>query len=229
MRSGSVGSAPSISILVADSNRMNCQLLAGALRRRGEFRVSSCALENEAIAAALDKSEVDVALLKATDGVSLLRGFHLAYPQIAPVVLLQELTREPVVNAFRFGARGVIQLSDASFRMLCKCIQRVHQGQIWISNAQVAYLIEAIAAAPGMRVVSSRGLTLLTPREEQVVALVADGLSNRYIALELGLSEHTIKKYLFRIFDKLGVSTRVELVLYAMNHGAPRPVERISE
>ena len=58
-----------------------------------------------------------------------------------------------------------------------------------------------------------------------MVALVAEGLSNRNIARELNLSEHTIKKYLFRIFDKLGVSTRVELVLYALNHGDPRRAE----
>jgi DNA-binding NarL/FixJ family response regulator len=61
--------------------------------------------------------------------------------------------------------------------------------------------------------------TLLTPREEQVVALVAEGLSSRDIAGELALSEHTVKKYLFRIFDKLVISTRVELVLCAVNHG----------
>jgi DNA-binding NarL/FixJ family response regulator len=70
--------------------------------------------------------------------------------------------------------------------------------------------------------VSVCGEKLLTSREEQVVALVADGLSNRHVAAELGLSEHTVKKYLFRIFEKLGISNRVELVLYAMNHGAPQ-------
>lgn len=79
-----------------------------------------------------------------------------------------------------------------------------------------------------MRVVNAHGNTLVTPREEQVVALVAEGLSNRQIAEELGLSEHTVKKYLFRIFDKLGISTRVELVLYAVNHGGHRPAEWLS-
>jgi DNA-binding NarL/FixJ family response regulator len=71
----------------------------------------------------------------------------------------------------------------------------------------------------------SAGSTLLTPREEQVVALVAEGLSNRQVATELKLSEHTVKKYLFRIFEKLGISTRVELVLYAINNGDPRRAE----
>ena len=65
---------------------------------------------------------------------------------------------------------------------------------------------------------------MLTPRHEQVVALVAEGLSNREIAHELKLSKHTVKKYLFRIF-KLGISTRVELVLYAVTHGESRPAE----
>lgn len=227
MRSRSVPSSRPIGVLVADSNHMHCQLLAGALRRHSEFRLSSSPLETEALAAIIAESPIDVALLKMDDDASMLRSFHLAHPQIAMVLLLQEFSRQLVLDAFRFGARGIFQFSDASIRLLCKCIHRVHQGQIWISNEQIAYLIEAIAFAPGMRVVNSHGIKLLTPREEQVVALVADGLSNRYIALELGLSEHTIKKYLFKVFDKLGVSTRVELVLYAMNHGAARPVERI--
>lgn len=221
----SVADSRPINILVADSNPMRCQLLAGALRRRAEFRVTACPLEG--MAKAVAKATADVALMKSEDDVFVLRSFHLAQPQIAKILLLEEMKRETVVNAFRFGARGVFLLADFSFRTLCKCIHRVQEGQIWISNQQLIYLIDAVAVAPGMRVVNSRGTKLLTPREEQVVALVANGLSNRYIALELGLSEHTIKKYMFRIFDKLGVSTRVELVLYAVNHGGTRPVECI--
>jgi DNA-binding NarL/FixJ family response regulator len=71
-----------------------------------------------------------------------------------------------------------------------------------------------------LQVLAASGEKLLTSREEQVVALVSDGLSNRNVATELGISEHTVKKYLFRIFDKLGISNRVELVLYAVHHGA---------
>ena len=81
---------------------------------------------------------------------------------------------------------------------------------------------------PSLRVLNSSGNNLLTPREEQVVALVAEGLSNRDVASELNLSEHTIKKYLFRIFEKLGISSRVELVLYAVNNGDPRQAEWVA-
>jgi DNA-binding NarL/FixJ family response regulator len=92
----------------------------------------------------------------------------------------------------------------------------------------VGYLIDAVTQVPSLRVVNSGGRNLLTPREQQVVALVADGLSNRGVAGELGLSEYTVKKYLFRIFDKIGVSTRAELVLYAVTRGAPRQAEWLS-
>jgi DNA-binding CsgD family transcriptional regulator len=93
------------------------------------------------------------------------------------------------------------------------------------SAAQVSYLVERIGQVPSLRVVNSLGDTLLTLREEQVVALVAEGLSNKEIAGELQLSELTVKKYLLRIFDKIGISTRVELVLYAVTHGEQRPAE----
>lgn len=82
-----------------------------------------------------------------------------------------------------------------------------------------------MSEVPSLRVLNSRGDNLLTPREEPVVALVAEGLGNRQIARELNLSEHTIKTYLFRIFEKLGISSRVELVLYTVNNGDPRQAQ----
>ena len=109
--------------------------------------------------------------------------------------------------------------------MLCKCIRRVSQGEVWINSQQMHYVLDTLSAVPALRVVNANGRPLLTPREEQVVALVADGLSNREVAGELGLSEHTIKKYLLRIFDKVGISSRVELVLYAMSHGEKSQAE----
>jgi DNA-binding NarL/FixJ family response regulator len=118
--------------------------------------------------------------------------------------------------------------SQYPFRLLCKGIQSVHRGQVWANSEQMQFLIEGLSQVPSLHMVNSRGIRLLTPREERVVALVADGLSNREVAQELSLSEHTIKKYLFRIFDKLGISSRVELVLYALSHGGPRQAEWIA-
>jgi DNA-binding NarL/FixJ family response regulator len=102
--------------------------------------------------------------------------------------------------------------------MLCKCIQAVHKGQVWANSNHLQILLGALTQAPPARLVNAHGLNLLAEREGQVVNLVVDGLTNRDIAAQLGLSEHTISNYLFRIYNKLGVSSRVELVLYVMKH-----------
>jgi DNA-binding NarL/FixJ family response regulator len=140
-------------------------------------------------------------------------------------LLAESYDRDLVINAFRSGARGLFSFSEASFQTLCKCIRSVHSGQVWANAQQLHYLLDVVTHVPSLRAVNACGHNLLTGREEQVVALVADGLSNREIAREVGLSQHTIKKYLFRIFDKVGISSRVELVLYAINHGDSRPAE----
>jgi DNA-binding NarL/FixJ family response regulator len=157
--------------------------------------------------------------------MALLRRIHISFPKVSKILLLESSDRELAVNAFRSGARGLFCFGVSPFRALCKCIQVVHRGQIWATAQQIEYLVDIVAQVPSLRVVNANGNTLITPREEQVVALVAEGLSNREIAQELRLSEHTVKKYLFRIFDKLGISTRVELVLYAVNHGDHRAAE----
>jgi DNA-binding NarL/FixJ family response regulator len=156
------------------------------------------------------------------------RRLHLAHPEVAKIVLLDTYDRDTVVNAFPLRRPRFVLFLAYPFRLLCKCIPSVHQGKVWANSEQMQYLIEAVSQVPSLHMVNSRGMRLLTPREEQVVALVADGLSNREVARELALSEHTVKKYLFRIFDKLGISNRVELVLYAMNHGGSRQAEWVA-
>jgi DNA-binding NarL/FixJ family response regulator len=231
MRSCCAATSVSINVLIADSNRMQAQLLSSALRRHPEFQVSTCPMDATSILQSIDGKPPQVALLSlgspahASGPVSTLRAFHLSHPSVAKVLLLDAWDRELVVNAFRSGARGVFVITDSSLRLLCKCLVRVAAGQVWINTEQLNCLLELIAEVPSLRVVNAGGQGILTPREEQVVALVAEGLSNRAIARELILSEHTIKKYLFRIFEKLGISTRVELVLYAVNNGDPRHAE----
>jgi DNA-binding NarL/FixJ family response regulator len=231
--SNSVPANP-IGLLVVDSNQMQCQLLVSALRRRPEFRVTSCILDPDAILHVIGSVPVEVAILNADDprdgwpDMTVVRRLHLAHPEAAKVILLDTYDRDIVVNAFRSGARGLFCFSQHPFRLLCKCIHSVHHGQVWANSEQMQYVIESLSQVPSLHMVNSRGIRLLTPREEQVVALVADGLSDREVAQELSLSEHTVKKYLFRIFDKLGISSRVELVLYALSHGGSRQAEWVA-
>jgi DNA-binding NarL/FixJ family response regulator len=218
---------PQVRILVADSALIQSQLLARALRARRNFQISTVALEVSALHQFMQSNRADVVLLAGNQAVNfgLLRWLHVTHPAAAPVLLVDNYDRDLVVNAFRAGVRGIFLFTHSSFRMLCKCINSVCNGQIWINSQQMHYVLEALSGLNTLRLVNSSGKSLLTPREEQVVALVADGLSNREVANELGLSEHTIKKYLLHIFDKLGISTRVELVLYAVSHGENRQAE----
>jgi DNA-binding NarL/FixJ family response regulator len=216
-----------VHVLVADSSPIQSQLLKRALRSRRDFQVSAVALETSALHDYLQSNRADVVLIAGNHlpDLSLLRWLRVSYPKAAPVLLAEKDDRELVVNAVRAGAKGIFLFTHTPFSMLCKCIHCVFKGEVWLNRQQMNYMLDALSEVPALRVVNSSGRFLLTPREEQVVALVADGMSNRGVATELGLSEHTIKKYLLRIFDKVGISSRVELVLYAMSHGEHRPSE----
>ena len=231
MRPSSAATSNAIGVLIADSNRMQAQLLTSALRRHSEFRVQTCEMDTFSILQAVTAKHPAIAILSlnpsthASETVITLRRFHLSHPEIPKVLLVDTCDRELVVSAFRSGARGIFPITEANLRLLCKCLLRVAAGQIWANTEQLNYVIDLISEVPSLRVLNALGTSLLTPREEQVVALVAEGLGNRQVAGELNLSEHTIKKYLYRIFEKLGISTRVELVLYAVNNGDPRHAE----
>jgi DNA-binding NarL/FixJ family response regulator len=128
-----------------------------------------------------------------------------------------------VIEAFRSGARGVFCRTE-SLKLLAKSIKCVHEGQIWASSSELHYVLEAMSEPVPMSFMNANGDALLSARELDVVRCVAEGLSNREIAQRLSLREHTVKNYLFRIFDKLGVSSRVEVVLYAL--GSQNPAVR---
>ena len=159
----SIAASNAIGVLVADTNQMQRQLLARALRRRPEFRVTSCGGEMEEILSVMDSSSVDLAIMNknhSRDGwsdMTTVRRLHLTHPEVAKVLLIDVHDRDLVVNAFRSGARGLFCFSDCPFRLLCKCIQSVHQGQIWANSKQLQYLIEAVSQVPSLRVVNSMG------------------------------------------------------------------------
>jgi len=220
-------------IFLADTNQLICRLLAEALERDSGFCVTATAVSSGELITALRQSRPDVALIGAhlqegpLSGFARLPELRAEFPRLPWIMLLDRTDSELVVNAFRAGARGVYSRSDSDISMLCKCIRRVAEGQVWADSKQLHYLLEAFAKPHVPRdAPRDRGLTLLTAREETVVRLVAEGMGNREIAQHLSLSEHTVKNYLFRIFEKLGFSNRVELVLYAISRlNQPEPPE----
>ena len=210
-----------IRVLVADETPMGCQLLRKALGAHRKIEVTASVFTVKDLLAEMSRATVDSLLVNANlhegylSGLRAVCDLHAADPALPIIVLCDHAPDDLVISSFRAGARGLLCRSE-SIGMLCRCIQAVSTGQIWASSSHLQVLLGALAQAPPVRVVNARGLNLLAEREGQVVSLVADGLTNRDIATQLGLSEHTVSNYLFRIYNKLGVSNRVELVLYVM-------------
>ncbi len=215
-------SDPTIKVLVADTITMSCHLLADALQRNEGYLAESAATPIAALQA-LEREPFDVVLVgiglsdHPLDSVRFLRRIAGSYPGTSLVILLDAPDRTIVVEAFRAGARGIFCRTD-SFESLRKCIRCVHDGQVWATSEELKFVLEAVEEH-GSAASKSLGSRPLSKREEQITTLVAEGYSNREISERLGLSEHTIKNYLFRVFEKLGVSTRVGLTLYALKRG----------
>jgi two-component system nitrate/nitrite response regulator NarL len=214
-------SPQAIRVAVADATRMNSQLTVGALKRsHSNFDVHALTSNSSTAFSELESYRPDVAVISARledgplTGFKLLHQLRAAEMKTPTVLLLDSTERELVVDAFRGGARGVY-CRGYSFNALPKCIRKVHEGQIWVSNPELEFLLELVISLRPLKVQQTGGMTLLTSRERDVVRLVAEGMRNQEIALKLNLSEHTVRNYLLRIFDKLGISSRVELVLYA--------------
>jgi two-component system nitrate/nitrite response regulator NarL len=222
-----------IRVLAADNTSMNTQLLVEALAREGQFSVTGSPSKPAEIIARAKKELPHVALISARQGDHGAAGFALcreirsASPATRVILLLDSSEREPVIEAFRSGARGVFSRTE-SLRLLAKCILCVHTGQVWAGSGELQYLLEAVAEPAPIRLHSASGEALLSARELDVVACLAEGLTNREIAQRLTLTEHTVKNYLFRIFDKLGVSSRVEVVLYALSGSVRGPQQPVS-
>jgi DNA-binding NarL/FixJ family response regulator len=213
----------SISLLVAEHSRMGCHLMETALRRCRHIAVTNSVIESGEVVEAFKSSNPDVCIISSAlkdgpaAGFRVTRELRKMSKSSAIILLLDAPERALVIEAFRSGARGILSRDDP-FEVLPKCIQRVHEGQVWANSEQLKFLIESVAENSSPRAITdARGATLLTNRELSLVQLVAEGRTNRDISRELRLSEHTVRNYLFRIFNKLGVSTRLELALYAIN------------
>jgi len=217
---------PSIRVLVADSSSIHTLLLANALKCDPQlevipFKSHYCELPAYVVAQGIDVLVISSDLQdEPSRGLDALRELRAKHPITRAVVLVNLPKREVVLNAFRAGAKGVFCKSEP-IELLCKCIRCVHQGQIWANSSELALAVEALAGAPAVRAVNADGMSLLSKRELQVVRCLAEGLTNREIAERLKLSQHTVKNYLFRVFDKLGVSSRVELLFMTLSQSAP--------
>jgi len=220
-----------IHVLVGDNSRIHSHLLAEALKRDHRLLIVGSASSSREFLEISARETPDVVIISAhldddpLGGMVTLREFHEDHPMIPAVMLLDSPKREVVLDAFRAGARGIFNKHE-SLKMLCKCVRVVHQGQVWANSSEISFALEALSSVPSGRTINVGGLNLLSPRELEVVHYLAEGLTNREIAARLGLSRHTVKNYLLKIFDKLGVSNRVELVFLKLSQPGYARTER---
>lgn len=221
----SPGVESQISIVVSDCSQMNSELLAGALSRVKDVLVLKCAINFVESLQAIVELRPDIAVVSVHladgryRGLEILRRSRELSVRTRCIVLMDDSEHEGVIDAFRAGARGVFKRSTP-MHMLGRCIFAVHGGQIWATSADLEQVIGALEKAMPFRCVNAHQESLLTKREQELIPLVAHGLTNKDISVRLGVSEHTVKNHLFRIYEKLGISSRVELILYALSEHA---------
>jgi len=215
----------SIRVLVIVADPMTARLLCADLRRHAQFHITECAPDADSISSYLADDPPNTLLLigvesrKAVlDLLPLIRQVRNQYPRIRPIMLLDDSSRELIAELFRAGAKGVFSRSEYDAQLLCRCIRCVASGQIWANSEQLGFVLDSFTETASLNVFNARGEEMLTRREKDVVRLVAEGFGNREIAQQLGLSVHTIKNYLFNVFEKLGISSRAELVMYVLSN-----------
>ncbi len=196
---------------------MDCQLLTGSLQRASRHcKVVGTAASVAEAMTILRQHRPEVALVSPHLAEGPLAGFDLvqdmreSFPQTRVIMLLDAMEPRMVIYSFQVGAKGIFS-RDRSVQALAKCLDVVHRGQIWAGTNELQIVLQAMAKRAHFEPVSTSGIKLLTSREAEVAALVADGLRNREISERMKLSAHTVKNYLYRIYEKLGISSRVEL------------------
>lgn len=208
-----------IRIILADSQAIYRVGIRKIFAIEDDLRVVAQADTLENLHAAIERYPTDIVLLEG----SLLAGTANAIPElikIAPDVklIVQAVATDEnhTVELYRRGVRGIISRS-ISPDLLVRCVRRIAAGETWIDNQSVNWVIEAYRAQAAA-LVSPRNQPRLSPKELSIISCITQGKRNKEIAYQLGTTEQVIKNYLRKIYDKLGVSDRLELALYCLHN-----------
>ncbi len=208
-----------IRILMADDHAIFRDGLRKLLDAEDDISIVGEAATGTQCIQLLGKLRPDILLLDLRmpdkDGLAVLEEVNFDSLPTRVIVLTATEDDREVVRAVRMGARGIV-LKDSATDLLIKSIRTVYSGEIWLDKKKTSDVIEAFkkSAESGPR----RDKPLLSDREKEIVGLVAQGFRNREIGEKLFISEQTVKNHLHNIFDKLGVSDRLELALYSLHH-----------
>ncbi|NTU81093.1 MAG: response regulator transcription factor [Chloroflexales bacterium] len=218
---GSATTEP-ITILIADDHTMFRQGLREILERKGGFRVVAEVSDGIAAVAQAGERRPDIALLDISmpgiTGIEAARQIAVASPTTRTIVLTMHRDERTVLEALRAGANAYL-LKDADSAELIEAIRVVHRGEAALAGSAAARVLDMLRRGEHTPVAAD----LLTPRERDILALVAQGDDNRAIALKLSLSEKTVGNRLIEVFQKLGVSNRTQAAIVAVQRGLVPP------
>jgi DNA-binding NarL/FixJ family response regulator len=220
-----------IRIVVADDHPIFRDGLCRLLALEEDFEVVAQAQDGRQVLDVLQQHEPDILLLDlkmpGLDGLATLQRLQIAKNKTRVIVLTASDDKNEFVQAMKLGTSGIV-LKQTATELLIKSIRKVHAGEIWLDSHTTAAVIRqfvandeappAMHALPAVSSTRERERSPLSQREREIVALVAQGFKNKEMAEKMFISEQTVKNHLHNIFDKLGVSDRLELALYAIHN-----------
>ncbi len=225
--SGDAGTLNVIRVLILDDQNLFRDGIANLLSTQAGMEIVACADNAVAGVDAIRKLRPDVALVgwsaSSPNSHKVFASIHDAKLQTRVIMLVDEELKEDFIEAVRQGCCGIVP-RQTSTEMLVKSIRKVHAGEFWLDRTTTAEVIRRLAKKAPTNVNAGARLGLreqggaLSAREREIVTLVAQGFKNKEMAERMFISEQTVKNHLHNIFDKLGVSDRLELALYAIHH-----------
>jgi two-component system, NarL family, nitrate/nitrite response regulator NarL len=219
-----VSSGKPIRIVIADDHPIFRDGLKQLLALEKDFEVVGEAGHGDEVLPAVERFRPDILLLDlkmpGTHGLAVLQKMQAAQSPTKVIVLTASEDKNEFVQAMKLGTCGIV-LKQSATELLFKSIRKVYEGEIWLDSHTTAAVIRQFASGEEFPPVASNGRARerlpLSQREREIVTLVAQGFKNKEMAEKMFISEQTVKNHLHNIFDKLGVSDRLELALYAIH------------
>lgn len=213
------GQARPVRVIVADSEPIFRVGMRKIFALEDDIRVVAQAESVAQTIAAVNKFAADVLLFESRlseTPAETASQILQECPEIKIVLIVPETREEDTVEYLRRGVRGIVTRVIAP-EMLIKCLRKVFEGETWLDNKGVNWVIEAYRTQ-AQQLTNPRARIKLSPKELWIISGVTQGLRNKDIAQEVGTTEQVVKNYLRKVYDKLGVSDRLELALYCMHH-----------
>ena len=209
-----------VRVVLADDDPIVRDVLRNMLQHNDACEVLAEAQDGRQAIAAVRQHRPDLLLLDLLmpnlPGLEALREITDTDPQLRTIVLTSSITKRQIVEALQLGARGIILKNSLS--SLFECVDAVRNGEYWINGQRTSNVMQILQQLMSEQQKGARNTFGLTEREMEVVRLVCEGLGNKEIAERLQIAGETVKRHMTNIFNKVGMSSRLELALFAIDH-----------